>query len=390
MTTKRKSNFRGTVSADAKKQKSNDKGKSYLVLPNGIEMYNIEKNMKEVSLDIIPYTVTDKKHPSRDASIGIALEGSLWYRRPILIHRNIGIDNEVIICPKSVGKPCPICDHQKKLFDEEQKEAAIELYPKPRSLYVVIPRGEKDFEEVPHIWDMSDRLFQEILNDDLEIHDEYETFPDLEEGFTLDLTLKWKTLGKSRFPETRSIDFIERKPIDEKILKDVPDVDNMLIILSYEEIESKFFEMDDEDDAGKLKETEDTPSTERKRKTIAPEKEESNDEFTPPSWDELNEMSRRRIERFCDKNNISVDPGDYEDTDEDNIEFKKAIAKELDIELPAEKKSSRAPKKEKEIETTDDDCPNGYEYGVDWDSKPKCGECEVWNTCGDANEKLKK
>ena len=77
MSKQRKSNFRGKVSRDAKRQKKASYG--YLNLPKGVKMFNNKEGVKEILLDFLPYEVTDQKHPDRNDKFEIALPGSLWY-----------------------------------------------------------------------------------------------------------------------------------------------------------------------------------------------------------------------------------------------------------------------------------------------------------------------
>ena len=58
-----------------------------------------------------------------------------------------------------------------------------------------------------------------------------------------------------------------------------------------------------------------------------------------------------------------------------------------------EEEELRKALKKKEPETEEeapDDCPEGYEFGIDFDEKEECEACEVWNECGDYKDKLDK
>src|SRR5690606_7808281 len=99
--------------------------------------------------------------------------------------------------------------------------------------------------------------FQDKLNEEMQENEEYETFPDLEEGYTLRIRFAEGSFGTNKFAEVSRIDFIERKkPYDESILEKIPSLDDMLEILPYPTIEAMFFgnmspdedeEYDDED-----------------------------------------------------------------------------------------------------------------------------------------------
>ena len=113
-----------------------------------------------------------------------------------------------------------------------------------RNLYIVIPKNNKNYSEEPHIWDISQFLFQDKLNEEIQENEEYETFPDLEEGYTLRIRFAEGSFGSNKFAEVSRIDFIERKkPYDESILEKIPSLDDILEIPPYPTIESMFSEI---------------------------------------------------------------------------------------------------------------------------------------------------
>lgn len=350
MVTNRKSSFsfRGKVSKTV--QKSTRVSRSYLTLPEGTKQFVIDEGAKKIQLDFLPYIVTDSHHPDLDEKEGVALEGNPWFRRPFKVHRNIGTDNETCVCPKSIGKPCPICKHQQELFDkntEDDKEMAISLYAKDRVLYVVSPLNSKKFDAEPHVWDMAQSLFQDTLKETLDEDDSHEIFPDLKEGETLELSLKWKKLGKNTFPETTHITFLERDPYPNSTLETVPNLDEVLKVLSYKELEAKFFEVDAEEDGGELKEDENEPV--RKRKVVKPE---TDDEDERPTH-------RRSIERGT--------PG-----------TKRRPVVEEDDE-PVRRPARKLPSADDE----DKECPYGHRFGRDNDKFDECDDCSLFNNCYD-------
>lgn len=386
MATKHKSSFRGKVGKDA--QKSIRTSRGYLNLPDGIKQYQVEENTKKVTLDILPYIVTDSKHPNRDEVNNIALKGDLWYKRPFKVHRNVGVDNESFVCPKSFGKPCPICEYQKKRFNEgADKEETKELYPKDRNLYVVSPLEDKKLEGI-FVWDMSQALFQDILKESLEEDSENEVFPDLEEGRSLELSFKWKTFGKSTFPEVRNINFLDREtPYDESILEKIPDLDSMLKVLSYEELSNKFFELEGESDGGALEEPiteKEEPIVERKRKDTPPKE----DVADAPTWDELLNLSLRNLSRICKRLNLDLSPEGYED-DEDGVQaLREDMAKELGLTIPkiTPTKTTNRERPTKETPTNTNPCPFKHRFGLDCEKFDDCDTCDLWNACLDAKE----
>jgi hypothetical protein len=330
---KTKSKFRGKVSRNVEKQKQDASSYGYLNMPKDVEILKLDEG--RIQLDIMPYIVSDENHPDRDDKLEIAIPGELWYRRPFKIHRSIGSSNDSFVCPTSVGKKCPICEYRTKRMKEgADKEETDALKASLRNLYVVIPIGHKKLDEKPYLWDISQYLFQNLLNDELQENSDYEVFPDLEEGYALKIRFDEKSIGKNKFNEASRIDFVERKEVyEESILDEIPDLDKVLKILSYQELERHFLEIDDDDVADDdVGEVEETKPTRRKRPIEKDDKDEPEEEKKP--------IRRTRPEKEPEKK-----PG----------------------------KSS-------------DRCPHGHKFGVDTDKYDDCNKCKIWDDCIDEKE----
>jgi hypothetical protein len=365
-----KSNFADKIGRNTQHQKDSKRGFGYLDLPKGILQLKLKDGVKEVEIDILPYIVTDPKHPDRDPEYDIAMPDTLWYRRPFKVHTNIGSNKESCICLKSIGKKCPICDYQEKRRKEgAEKEEIKKLYPKPRSLYNVIPIGMDKVEEVVHVWDMSDYLFQGVLNEELDTDTENRVFPDLKNGKTLTLKIRWKELADNSFPDVRSISFNDRDPYKDSVLDEVCNLDEVLKVLSYEALEAKFFELEEEQDGGKLKDPkesekeEDTTSRSRDRYTMREERSERRERGR--EQEEESDKRETRVERTR-----KTEPEEETRT----ITRSKTVGKE----------ESKTPSKNRT--TSNPECPSGYEFGADADDKPECENCIIWGKCLDKKE----
>lgn len=325
---RRRSNFSDKTGDDAGRRKSAASSYGYLNLPKGLKVYNPKPGSKNNYLDFMPYEVKEERHPDRNDERDIATVGSLWYKRPFKTHRNIGVDEDTVICLKSFGKKCPICEHKDKLAkDGEDWESIKHLNPSNRNLYVVIPIDSRDYEGTLYLWDISQYLFQDLLDDELDEEDN-RSFPDLETGKTLKIRFDASTIGKGKpFAEASRIDFEDREAYDEDILNDIPSLETLLNVLSYKELEAKFFDLDEE--------------------------EEAKESFT--------------------------------ETKEEEEEVRKPIRRRKKHTEP--KPEPEPENKEKE----DDKCPHGYKFGTkDCEQHEECDSCDVWNECIDekeANEK---
>lgn len=435
----KKSSFRGKVSKDAGRQTAQGGGFGYLNLPKGVPMYAPVPGQKE-SIDIIPYIVSDSKHLDRDEEAGIAEVGDLWYKKPIKVHRGVGAENDTVICPKTIGKPCPICEYRATRAKEGADKEELKQYNQSlRNLYVVIPKGNEKRKEIPHIFDMSQFLFQNLLNDELEENEDYEVFPDLEEGYTLRIRWAEESFAGNKYAEANRIDFDKRKkPYDESILEQVPDLDKILKVLSYDTLHAKFFEL--EHPTGSESD-EETPNKKKIAKVVPKSVDEEDDEddedyaddgrdtakvstkqlskkVPKPTWEDLIDMDETELYEVCEKYEIELDP---EDDDEEII--RNIIAKKLGIELPKTKKQTENSSKKKNNVTEDDEddddeeedeeeedeeeelpvkkttktpapdltkglnkCPYGYRFGVDTDMHKECDKCKIWEKCIDKKE----
>lgn len=350
-----KSSFRDKVLGNVKKQKTQSKQYGYLALPKGVNVFK-ETPGSRVRLDFLPYTVVDYKHPDRDDELGIAVPGSLWYKRPFKLHRGIGVNRESIVCPTSIGKRCPICEYRQKLIKEGanwQDDNVKALRPLSRNLYIVIPLDSPDYDKKPYVWDISQYLFQDKLNAELEENEEYGLFPDLKEGYTLRVRFSEEAIGKNTFADTSRIDFEERDhEYDESILEKAPNLDEVLVILPYDQIEAKFFEMED---AGVPAPVEDVHEPE----------------------DEPEEELEEEVVVRKSKKIIKAEPEEEEEPEEEVV-----VRKSRNVEPVVERRTQTHKKR------AGKECPQGYVFGKDCEEHDECEECDLWEDCIKEQEKL--
>lgn len=351
---KKTSRFKGAVSRNAAKQRQG-RGAQHLRLPKGVALFK-EQPKTRVQLDILPYVVSDKNHPDRDDEFEIAVPGELWYKRPYWLHRAMGANGDSMVCLQSVGKKCPICEYRNELLNDGadwSDDTVKALKPSLRNLYVVVPRSHKNYEEVPHIWDVSQFLFQDFLNEEVEENEQYETFPDLEDGYTLKIRFAEETFAGNKYAKVSRIDLVERnKPIPESILDEVPDLDGVLIIPNTETMEEVFFGgagTADPDDDGDGTDEDERPR--RRQRT-----------------------TRRRDDNDDDDDGDNVDDVGDDDGDDGNDGDEKPAPRQR-------RRRNHSTKKE------DPECPSGYRFGVDIDLYDECDDCPIWEQCMAANSK---
>lgn len=382
-----KSSFLNKTTRDAHRQKSSESSYGYFNLPSDLEMFSAEPGSR-VRLDFLPYEVTDTKHMDRDPANDIAMPGTLWYKKPYKVHRNIGVDDTSYVCPTSSGKRCPICEHRaKKIREGADKEETDALKPSLRNLYAVIPVNSKKYESKVHLFDISQYNFQKLLNTELSENEKNGKFPELEDGLTLRIRFDSMTIGGSKpFPAASRIDFDPREEdYDESIMKEVPNLDKILKILSYEELKSIYFELDDEEDGGDLHDEEEEDDFDedyepkpRKSKRVSKKKVEEEEEDEPED-DEDDDLDEDEPE---DEPEDDPEEDEPEDDDEEEEEEKPK---------PRRKPKSAAPKKEskpakKNTSKKDEKCPHGHRFGIDTEKFDECDECDLWGECLDEKE----
>ena len=355
MAKKKRSKFKGKVAADTQRQKTAGAQYGHLNLPKGVSVFKVEPGGR-ASFDVIPYEVTDPNHMDRNDKHEVATPGELWYKKPYKLHRNVGVQNDAVVCPTSSGQRCPICEYKAaRLKEGVEYDEVKELRPSLRNLYLVIPKGMKDYDEKVHVWDISQFCFQDILNDELAEEDDYGVFPDLEEGMTLRVRFSAEKLGKNPFAKASRIDFEERdQQYHEDLLKKLPNLDEVLTMSDYATLEAKFFELETEQAGPAVEEEEPEeeapkPKPVRKRKDTKPEPEE--------------------------------DPEPEEGPEEEEEEEEEKPAPK-----PARKRKEQAAEKPAGKKKAKGKCPFDHTFGVDTDEYEDCDECEEWDNCIEEKE----
>jgi hypothetical protein len=251
-----------------------------LKIPTGVRLLKANKE-GVLRLDFLPYEVKVDHNPHAD-------KGSYYIERTYFCHKNIGVNEDTVICPaKTFGKPCPVCEKRSELSREGKDEMAKALRPKQRQLWAVIDLDSKDKDI--QILDQSEHLFGKHLIDKIEKQDpgdNYNKFGDIKEGKTLKIGVRKETGDGMTWYSMSNIEFKDRsKPYDESILDKVPDLDACLNDMPYEKIKKLFLgaaadesEGEDEDKPGKPAPAEDEDETPPARSS----KDEEDEDETPP------------------------------------------------------------------------------------------------------------
>jgi hypothetical protein len=154
---------------------------------------------------------------------------------------NVG-ENRGILAPKQFGKPDPIQELINKLRDDgttESMELCKRLYPKMRGYAPVVVRGEES--KGVQLWSFGKMVYQDILN--IMLDPDYGDITDPSEGRDIKVTLS-KQPGQNWakttvMPRGKVTDLASDPKQIKTFLENIPNLDEIYSLESYEEIEKK-------------------------------------------------------------------------------------------------------------------------------------------------------
>lgn len=351
----RKGSMRDRARKRAEERESQGGGGTKYNLPENTTFYSPKKH---ASLDIIPYTISVDNHPED------VPKGELWYQRTVFVHYGVGPEEKSYLCLKTIKKKCPICTHRSQMMNDPSADEEVikQLRSKERELFNVYDR--EDGEKGVQFWDISNFNFGAKLEEELrEGRPEWAGFAEPVDGFTLKVRFSEEQIGKNKFMQASRIDFEERKNIDKKLLDQALDLDKVLKVLPYEQLEKIFLGVDGEngDEAhsegevgGRVGGDEQEDPSDRGRST---------------------ERLDRRQQREQEKS-LPSEP-----------------ARGRGREKPVEKESPPAERaRPARAAKADDDkpvCPvKGGTFGKDCDDYKECQTCDIWEKCIEEQERL--
>jgi len=312
---------------------------------------------------------------------------------PYKLHKNVGPNDLLVVCPGCVGRACCMCEERKEVYNDPDidDDDAKALNASARTLYIIKMKSGVDKGEIK-IMDISDYCFRAALDEELDdLPEEYEDFACLEDGYTIEVRFKEESFGTIKFPKANKITFIEREDYDESILEEVPCLDDLIDWPSSQKLE-KLFLGESPDDA----EDDDEPGE---------EETEENEDDIELTWDDLSEMDLSELLEVIEHKEIEIDEDEADDAEED--ELRDFIAGELGIKKPLKKKGKKkakkvnkkdkkekkgkVSKKSKKAEKTTKNamkCPYMYQFGTDFEEHDECDEdtCDMYEECLDAFE----
>jgi len=326
-------------------------------LPQDIEFWKPKtgKGTKgENNFSIIPYVVSIENHPYQTV-------GELWHECTYWVHKvGAGEDNKRFICLaktlQSDENKCPICKYREALMKNgSDPELADSLKPKQRQIFNILDHDDED--KGIQLFEMSPHVFGFMLDDEDAAQSEKKFdgkfYGDVQDGLMVCARFDQGSFQGHKFPEIARIDFEERDDLSDDLITEAVDLDSCLRILSYDEMNSKFLELDGQ------------------------EAEEENQESKK---EEKSSRTSRRTEKESEPEKPSTRRSSRNEPDPEP-------------EKKQERASRRSREKEPEPEPEDDnECPQGLTFGTDCDNE-ECyaadPDCPKWDDCKDRQDELK-
>ena len=160
--------------------------------------------------------------------------------KELMFYYNIG-NNPGLLSPYQFGKADPIQELITKLRDEGTKESyelAKKLYPKMRCYAPVIVRGEE--EKGVRLWAFGKQIYQSLLN--FMLDEDYGDITDVENGRDIRVVCtkipgrKWASTEVR--PRGKDTELSEDSKNTKQWLDNIPDVNDLYDLKSYEELEN--------------------------------------------------------------------------------------------------------------------------------------------------------
>jgi hypothetical protein len=339
------------------RQKSKDSqqassGKSYLKWSGK----SVEPKAKTTSiLSVIPYTIKEKHHPQNLPT------GTLWYRRPFKVHRNMGIadDARTLVCPRSFNSKadCAPCrDVAEMLKDWDTNEDAIKaVRASARDLMLVYDHEDREIKLLNQSYFLFGQLLDERI-DNPPSEDCAAFWLDGEDGMALKVSWMAQKAGKLEFVKASVIDFDQDKKykVPSKVWKEAIELSTLLVETTSRQIEEIYTggsnQTDDDDDS-----------------------RPDDDSFE----DVLSRMGKKDMIAYAKDNQLMADKDVRFLLRMTEDEVRAKVRETIDKDIPFDSKPAAGGKLE---------CPLGHTLGEHLNDFDECGECpeDTYNACARA------
>lgn len=270
--------------AETKEQDGGGFGPGYLILPAGVKKFRLDPKSDTANIDVLNYIVNSPKHPE---VVGKRINiGDQWYEFTFYIHSNIGPMDEKVICPTSIGLPCPICEKHRVLSRDEtaDTEAVDVLRNKMRQLFNVIDL--EHFDDGVQVWDCSfykgfgEKLVKKLRRGPIE----WACFAFLSGGMSINLECSKGKFGKGNYAEIDAINFVKREQdYEDSMLPQMIDLDACLDVKPYKELQELLYGTAGAEGAHTEPEKTETTRNVPARRAVPPRQQEAAEPAAPPA-----------------------------------------------------------------------------------------------------------
>lgn len=261
---------------------------------------------KTYSIDIIPFRIASKKHPAVAVGNGSdkASIGDEIFSLPYNVHRNVGPRKLTVVCPGTIGKPCPICELADRIKRDEgyNSENFKSLKAKERAIYNIVMADDE--KEKFLLLDESYYTFEKPLLAQAKTKGsrkgkDYIHFGDITEGWTISFSAKEESIGKGgKFIKLEGFDLDQRdEPHDKSLIKEAIQLDEYLIVKTYDELE-QLMTGDAEEDEGDEPDVEPEPEPKASKASKAKDDDED-DAPTCPHGKKFGKDYDRDDDKVC-------------------------------------------------------------------------------------------
>ena len=316
-------------------------------------------------MDIVPFEAGDNMPIDHRTNKPMVAEGDWAYTYEYWVHRGVGpLNNETVICPERTYKqPCPLCEHRRELIAEKAFDAEKmgELLCKQRNLYNVICYDtDKEERKGVQLLDVANFYFEKHISKlaTKPVHkrrgsktksaDPFKNFADpSDNGVSIEFSIE-AAKSKNDFDTWMGHQLIERDyDLDEEWLGAALQLDQIVDVKSYEELYQVYYDEEYKGDDDDEEEEEESPRGRRRRRRSEEEEAEEIDEDEyaeePEEDEEEEEQPRRRRGRSSSRRR----------------DTKKKLKKNV--------------------------CPEGGEFGTDFEEFDACDNCPNWDACEEAS-----
>ena len=299
-------------------------------------------NKGQNKFNIIPFEIKSPNHPA--VVSGLMKVGDWDYVLDVWVHRNIGPSEATMLClKKTYGKKCAHCDAQAALYEEGKEEEAKRIKATRRCYYNVQPWTTSGMADHCEIFNVSHYLFTKELMEEANACADgtgVVEFANIDDGKLIECRGAEESSGAQKCTKFKSFKFHDRREeIPDEVLASAISMDDFLKVPTLAEQAAALYG-DGEDDPA-LDPPEETTTT------------------RPPIT---------RHAAVPAKVDAPVEQ-DYQEPEEN---------------LASEESPPVTHRQTRPMEpTATNDCPQGFNYGTDCDTKPGCAKCPdaVYNKC---------